>query len=179
MSKAFRRLNYDPPEKFGGDARIGHGEAVSMITDLLVQTQKRCFLRRCVDNNVRYALKIRKLSKAPDGTYRFSQVAAWAGHRYGTENPGIRRMRHGATVIVSGVEASSQVGVSRIYGSLEDYKTECKRLTSENERLVSALTESHKQNRILSRAAEIGHKVLEGSARGGQAPKIPQRPLSK
>ena len=41
MSKAFRRLNYDPPEKFGGDARIGHGEAVSMITDLLVQTQKR------------------------------------------------------------------------------------------------------------------------------------------
>lgn len=70
-------------------------------------------------------------------------------------------------------------GLSRIYGSLEDYKTECKRLTSENERLVSALTESHEQNRILSRAAEIGQKVLEGSVRGGQAPKIPQRPLSK
>jgi len=179
MDRAFRQLKYDPPEKFGDDARIGHGEAVSMITDLLVQTQKHCFLHRRVDNNVRYALKIRKLSRAPDKTYQFSQIASWAGHRYGTENPGIRRMRHGATVSVSGVEASSQVGVSRIYGSLEDYKTACKRLTCENERLVSALTESHKQNRILSIAAEIGRKVLEGSARGGQAPKTPQRPLSK
>ena len=173
MGNRFCRLMYSPPEKFGEDDRIGHGEAVSMITDLQVSSEERHFLCRRIDNHLRYAVAQKRLSRSLDGTYQFAEVAAWAVKRYREENPGILRMRHGVTVLVPGSEASSQVGAPSVYGSLEDYKIVCNQLTRENERLASALTESHKQVEILGRDAEIGRKVREASMRGGHAPKNP------
>ena len=35
MGKPYKRLKYDPPENYRANGMIGHGEAVSMITDLL------------------------------------------------------------------------------------------------------------------------------------------------
>jgi len=173
MGKRIGRLTYSPPEKFGEDDRIGHGEAVSMITDLQVYSEERHDLRRRIDNHLRYAVAQKRLSRSLDKTYQFAAVAAWAVKRYREGNPGILRMRHGVTVLVSGSEASSQVGALSVYGSLEDCKIVCNRLTRENERLASALTESRKQVEILVRDAEIGRKVREGSLRGGLAPKCP------
>ena len=173
MGKRIGRLTYSPPEKFGEDDRIGHGEAVSMITDLQVSSEERHFLRRRIDNHLRYAVAQKRLSRSLDGTYQFAEVAAWAVKRYREENPGILRMRHGVTVLVPGSEASSQVGAPSVYGSLEDYKIVCNQLTRENERLASALTESRKQVEILGRDAEIGRKVREASMSGGHAPKNP------
>ena len=172
MGKRIGRLTYSPPEKFGEDDRIGHGEAVSMITDLQVYSASHD-LRRRIDNHLRYAVAQKRLSRSLDGTYQFAEVAAWAVKRYREENPGILRMRHGVTVLVRGSEASSQVGAPNVYGSLEDYKIVCNQLTRENERLASALTESRKQVEILVRDAEIGRKVREGSMKGGLAPKCP------
>ena len=82
-------------------------------------------------------------------------------------------MHHGVTVLVSGSEASSQVGTMRVYSNPEDYRIACKRLTGEIERLASELTASRKQVEILGRDAEIGRKVRGASARGGHAPKNP------
>jgi len=149
MGKRISRLAYHPPEKFGADDRNGHGEAVSMITDLLDFSEERHFLRR----------------------YQFDEVAAWAVKRYREGNPGILRMCHGVTVLVRGSEASSQVGAPNVYGSLEDYKIGCEQLTQENERLASALTEVRKQAEMLARDAEVGRKVRAGSMRGGLSPK--------
>ena len=171
MGNRFYRLKYSPPETFGEDDRIRHGEAVSMITDLLVSSKDRYLLRRRIDNHLRYAVAQKRLSRSLDETYQFADVAAWAVKRYREGNPGILRMRHGVTVLVPGSEASSQVGAPNVYGSLEDYKIVCNQLTRENERLASALTESRKQVEILGRDAEIGRKVREGSMKGGLAPK--------
>jgi hypothetical protein len=173
MGKRIGRLTYSPPEKFGADDRIGHGEVASMITDLLDFSGERYFLRRRIDNHLRYAVKQKRLSRSLAGTYLFAEVAAWAVKRYREGNPGILRMRHGVTVLVRGTEASSQVGAPNVYGSMEDYKIGCKRLTRENERLASEVTEIRKQAEILRRDAEIGRKVREGSMKGGLAPKCP------
>ena len=171
MGKRISRLAYHPPEKFGADDRIGHGEAVSMITDLLDFSEERHFLRRRIDNHLRYAVAQKRLLKCLDGTYQFDEVAAWAVKRYREGNPGILRMCHGVTVLVRGSEASSQVGAPNVYGSLEDYKIGCEQLTQKTERLASALTEVRKQAEMLARDAEVGRKVRAGSMRGGLSPK--------
>ena len=57
MGKPYKRLKYDLPEKYGHDGLIGHGEAVSMITDLIVGDEERWDMRRRVDNHIRYAIK--------------------------------------------------------------------------------------------------------------------------
>jgi len=36
MGRPYTRLKYQPPEKYKSNGLIGYGEAVSMITDLLV-----------------------------------------------------------------------------------------------------------------------------------------------
>jgi hypothetical protein len=41
MGKPYKRLKYDPPENYRPDDMIGHGEAVSMITDLLTSDEGR------------------------------------------------------------------------------------------------------------------------------------------
>ena len=41
MGKPYKRLKYDPPENYRANGMIGHGEAVSMITDLLIPDGER------------------------------------------------------------------------------------------------------------------------------------------
>lgn len=172
MGNRFYRLRYSPPETFGEDDRIGHGEAVSMITDLLVSSEERYFLRRNVDNHLRYAVKKRGgLSRNSDGTYQFAVVAAWAAKKYGERNPGIHRMPYGVTVFVSGSEASSEVGAPSVLGGLEDYKISFTQHTDEIERLAYAFAEKCKEVEELRKDAEIGRTVREGSMKGGLAPK--------
>ena len=56
MGRPYTRLKYKPPEKYKSNGLIGHGEAVSMITDLLTPDGERWDVRRRVDNHVRYAV---------------------------------------------------------------------------------------------------------------------------
>ena len=171
MGNRFSRLEYNPPETFGEGDRIGHGEVVSMITDLLVSSEDRYFLRRRVDNHLRYAVKNKGLLGNPDGTHQFAVVAAWAVKKYGERNPGIHRMPYGVTVFVSGSEASGQVGAPSVLSGLEDYKIAFTQHTDEIERLESALAEKCKEIEGLRKDAEIGRKVREGSMKGGLTPK--------
>ena len=76
MGKPFRRLKYGQPESHRGSDRIGHGEAVSMITDLLIPDGERRDLRRHVDNHVRYAVKQGTLGVSRAGLFRFDEIAA-------------------------------------------------------------------------------------------------------
>ena len=65
MGKPYKRLKYDPPENYRANGMIGHGEAVSMITDLLTLDGERWDRRRRVDNHVRYAVKKGSLAAYP------------------------------------------------------------------------------------------------------------------
>ena len=100
MGRPYTRLKYEPPEKYKPNGLIGHGEAVSMITDLLVPCGERRDMRRQVDNHVRYAVKNGTFGKSRAGIFRFDEIAAWANERYGKENPNISRMHHGEIVEV-------------------------------------------------------------------------------
>ncbi len=71
MGKRFTRIRYGPPENYSDEDRIGYGEAVSMITDLLGPT----YSRRQIENHVRYATRIEKLTRATDGSFKFSDIA--------------------------------------------------------------------------------------------------------
>ena len=110
MGKPYKRLKYDPPENYRANGMIGHGEAVSMITDLLVPCGERRDMRRQVDNHVRYAVKNGTFGKSRAGIFRFDEIAAWANEKYGEENPNISRMHHGEIVEVGGVAAAGEAG---------------------------------------------------------------------
>ena len=97
--------------------------------------------------------------------------AAWAVTKYGGRNPEIHRMHFGATVFVSGSEASSQVGPPSVLSGLEDYKIAFTLQTDKVERLTYALAEKCKEVEGLRKDAEIGRKVREGSIKGGLSPK--------
>ena len=141
MGRPYTRLKYDPPEKYRANGMIGHGEAVSMITDLLTPDGERWDLRRRVDNHVRYAVKQGTLGISPAGHLQFSEIAAWANERYGNENPNIRRMHHGVIVSVSGVAVVGEAGRTKAFGSIDDYREEFEVLRQENERLRMELAE--------------------------------------
>ena len=164
MGKPFRRLKYGQPESHRGSDRIGHGEAVSMITDLLTSDDKRWDLRRRVDNQVRYAGRTGKLSIVSSGTYQFGEIAAWANKMYGKENPKITRMHHGANVAVLGVTAVAQVRLPRVFCSSNDYRIV-------NEKLEADLAKLRTKCESLESDAAIGIKVREGGRKGGNAPK--------
>ena len=171
MGKPYRRLKYDPPEKYAHDDMIEHGEAVSMITDVLAQDGERWDRRRQVDNHVRYAVKRGFLATTPAGHFEFGKIAAWANRRYGTENPDISRMHHGETVEVDGVAAAGEVGRAIGLGSPEDYKQELEASQQENEWLRVALAQSEARRERERPDAEIGKKVREGGRKGGNSPK--------
>ena len=103
MSSPFKRIKYQPPEQYQDHDRIGYGESVSMITDLLSLRHKRGELRRKVDNHVRYALKKGALRTSYPGGFTFSEIARWANTRYGENNPDMKRMHHGVVVKPAGV----------------------------------------------------------------------------
>ena len=171
MGKPYRRLKYDPPENYGHDDMIGHGEAVSMITDLLVWDGERWNLRRRVDNHVRYAVKQGFLATSPAGLLKFSQIAAWANERYGKENPNISRMHHGEIIDVGGVAAVGEVGRTKAFGAIDDYKQELEVSQQQNERLRMALAESEAQRERERPDTDIGRKVREGGRKGGNFPR--------
>ena len=171
MGKPYKRLKYDPPENYRPDDMIGHGEAVSMITDLLTSDEGRRDLRRRVDNHVRYAIKQRTLEASPAGLLKFGQIAAWANERYGKENPNISRMHYGEIVEVSGVAAAGEAGRAMGFGSSEDYNQELEVSRQENERLRVALAEAEAQRERERPDADIGRKVREGGRKGGKTPK--------
>ena len=171
MGKPYKRLKYDPPENYRANGMIGHGEAVSMITDLLTPDGERRDLRRRVDNHVRYAIKQRTLEVSPAGHLKFSEIAEWANKRYGKKNSNIRRMRHGEIVDVSGVAAGGEVGRTKAFGSIDDYKQELEVSHQQNERLRAALAESEAQRERERPDTDIGRKVREGGRKGGNFPK--------
>jgi hypothetical protein len=171
MGKPYKRLKYDPPENYRANGMIGHGEAVSMITDLLTPDGERRDLRRRVDNHVRYAIKQRTLEASPAGHLKFSEIAAWANKRYGKKNPNISRMHHGEIVEVSGVAAAGEAGRAMGFGSSEDYNQELAVSRQENERLRVALAEAEAQREREMPDADIGRKVREGGRKGGNTPK--------
>ena len=124
MGRPYTRLKYKPPEKYKPNSLIGYGEAVSMITDLLVPDGERRDMRRQVDNHVRYAVKNGTFGKSRAGIFRFNEIAAWANKRYGKKNSNICRMHHGEIVDVSGAAAVGSVGRTRAFGPIDDYKQE-------------------------------------------------------
>tara|TARA_B100002003_G_scaffold236842_1_gene253267 strand:+ start:1373 stop:1798 length:426 start_codon:yes stop_codon:yes gene_type:complete len=141
MGSPYKRLKYEPPEKYKANRMIGHGEAVSMITDLLTPDGERWDQRRRVDNHVRYAVKQGSLKASPAGHFCFNEIAAWANKSYGKKNPNIFRMHHRVVVDVSGVAAVGKVGRTTVFGSIDDYKKENELLRQENERLRRGLVE--------------------------------------
>ena len=171
MGEPYKRLKYDPPEMYRADNMIGYGEAVSMITDLLVPDGERRDMRRDVDNHVRYAVKQGSLETSAAGPLKFGQIAAWANERYGKEHPNISRMHHGEIVEVSGVAAVGEVGRAIGFGSFEDYKRELEVSRHQNERLRVTLNESEARRERERPDAEIGKKVREGGRKGGNTPK--------
>ena len=171
MGKPYKRLKYDPPENYRANGMIGHGEAVSMITDLLTPDGERRDLRRRVDNHVRYAIKQRTLEASPAGHLKFGEIAASANKRYGKENPNISRMHHGEIVEVSGVAAAGEAGRAMGFGSSEDYNQELEVSRQENERLRAALAESEAQRERERPDTDIGRKVREGGRKGGNFPR--------
>jgi hypothetical protein len=171
MGKPYSRLKYDPPENYRANGMIGHGEAVSMITDLLVPDGERRDLRRQVDNHVRYAVKSGTLGKSRAGLFRFDEIAAWANKRYGKKYSNIRRMHHGEIVEVSGVAAAGEASRAMGFSSSEDYKQELEVSRQENERLRVVLAEAEARRERERPDAEIGRKVREGGRKGGNTPK--------
>ncbi len=171
MGKPYKRLKYDPPENYRANGMIGHGEAVSMVTDLLTTVGERWDVRRRVDNHVRYAIKQRTLEASPAGLLKFGQIAAWADERYGKESPNINRMHHGEIVEVSGVAAAGEAGRAMGFGSSEDYNQELEVSRQENERLRAALAESEAQRERERPDTDIGRKVREGGRKGGNFPR--------
>ena len=172
MGKPFTRIKYKPPEKFAENNLIGHGDATSMITDLLtvVPNGKRWDRRRRVDNHIRYAIRTGKLLTGSRGTFRFGEIATWANRRYGKENPEIKQMRHGVKVAISGLTAMAQVGAPHVFSAPDDYKIENERLRIENQRLKATAAERQKQLEELRRDAAIGRRIREGGKKGGSAP---------
>mgnify|MGYP001192322142 CR=1 FL=1 len=166
MRKPFTRIKYKSPEKFAENDLIGHGEATSMITDLMtaVPDKERWDRRRLVDNHIRYAIRTGKLLTVSRGTFRFGEIATWANRRYGKENPEIKRMRHGVMVAVSGLKAIARVGAAHVFSAPDDYKVE-------NERLRVALAESEAQREREKPDTDIGRKVRKGGRKGGNTPK--------
>ena len=171
MGKPYKRLKYDPPENYRANGMIGHGEAVSMITDLLVPDGERRDMRRQVDNHVRYAVKNGTFGKSRAGIFRFNEIAAWANKRYGKKNSNIRRMHHGEIVDASGVAAVGEVGRTKAFGAFDDYKQELEVSQQQNERLRAALAESEAQRERERPDTDIGRKVREGGRKGGNSPK--------
>jgi hypothetical protein len=171
MGRPYTRLKYKPPEKYKPNSSIGYGEAVSMITDLLVPHGERRDMRRQVDNHVRYAVKNGTFGKSRAGIFRFNELAAWANKRYGKKNSNIRRMHHGEIVDVSGAAAVGSVGRTTAVGSIDDYKEELEVSQQENERLRVAVAELGAQRELERPDAEIGRKVREGGRKGGNSPK--------
>ena len=171
MGKPYKRLKYDPPENYRANGMIGHGEAVSMITDLLTSDEGRRDLRRRVDNHVRYAIKQRTLEASPEGHLKFSEIAAWANKRYGKKYSNIRRMHHGEIVDVGGVAAVGEVGRTKAFGAIDDYKQELEVSQQQNERLRVALAESEAQRERERPDTDIGRKVREGGRKGGNFPR--------
>lgn len=169
MGKPFNLLSYEPPEAFCPDDLIALGEAISMITDLLVLNEKRQFIRRRVDNDVRYAIKKGRLSLLHTRHLNFGHVAAWANNRYGEKNPDMRRMRHGVNVAINAIQAKGKVGSCKIFRSIEDYRQENEAMQREITRLKTELAKTKERDLTVMRDAEIGQKVRAGGRKGGAA----------
>ena len=169
MGKPFNRLSYEPPEAFCPDDWIELGEAISMITDLLVLNEKREFIRRRVDNDVRYAIKKGRLSLIQTRHLNFGHLAAWANNRYREKNPDMRRMRHGVNVAINGIQARGKVGTGKIFRSIKDYRQENETMEREITRLKAELAKTKERDLTVIRDAEIGRKVRAGGRKGGTA----------
>ena len=124
-----------------------------------------------MDNHVRYAVKQEILEASPAGHLKFSEIAAWANKRYGKKNSNIRRMHHGEIVDVSGVAAVGEVGRTKAFGSIDDYKEELEVSQQQNERLRVALAEAEAQRERERPDTDIGRKVREGGRKGGNFPR--------
>ena len=169
MGKPFNRLSYEPSEAFCPDDWIGLGEAISMITDLLVLNEKREFIRRRVDNDVRYAIKKGRLSLVHTRHLNFGHLAAWANNRYGEGNPDMRRMGHSVNVAINGIQARGKVGSCKIFRSIEDCRQENETMEREITRLKAELAKTKERDLTVIRDAEIGRKVRAGGRKGGGA----------
>lgn len=171
MGNPFKRIKYQPPEQYQGHDRIGHGESVSMITDLISSSNKRGELRRKIDNHVRYALKKGELRRSYPSGFTFSEIAHWANKRYGENHPDIKRMHHGVVVKPAGVLARGVVRTPKGLGSLDDYKEDNQKLREEvirQQRKVAELESEIERNRPFT---DTGKKVRLGGKKGGNSPK--------
>ena len=130
MSSPFKRIKYQPPERYQDHDRIGYGESVSMIADLINSSNNRGELRRKVDNHVRYALKKGVLRTSYPGGFTFSAIARWANKRYGENNPDMKRMHHAVVVKPGGILGKGAAGTSKVFASIDDYKEDNQELSA-------------------------------------------------
>ena len=171
MSSPFKRIKYQPPERYQDHDRIGYGESVSMITDLISSSNNRGELRRKVDNHVRYALKKGVLRTSYPGGFTFSKIARWANKRYGENNPDMKRMHHGVVVKPGGVLGKGAAGTSKVFASIDDYKEDNQELRDElirEQTKVAQLESEIERDRPFT---ETGEKVRLGGKKGGNSPK--------
>ena len=67
--------------------------------------------------------------------------------------------------------AEGEVGRTKAFGAIDDYKQELEVSQQQNERLRAALAESEAQRERERPDADIGRKVREGGRKGGNTPK--------
>ena len=135
MGKPFVHLKYKPPEAYHPDELIPKGEAISMITDLLVPDDDRNKQRRKVKDNLGYAIKSGNLFKTGEGALYFNDVAAWATQRYGSDNPDVLKLPHNTVVKPDGVAAVAAIGDLFTYTSRDALLNKIDELNQEVTRL--------------------------------------------
>ena len=164
MGKRFTRIRYGPPEKYSDEDRIGYGEAVSMITDLLRPT----YSRRQIENHVRYATRTEKLTRAADGTFKFGDIAGFASQRYSNTQWGKVRMKHSATVEIGCVPAKAEQGAPNV---AETDAALINQLRRQRDHAVAHCVRLHQQIERDRRDTELGIAVRAGGRKGGNSPK--------
>ena len=164
MGKRFTRIRYGPPEKYSDEDRIGYGEAVSMITDLLGPT----YSRRQIENHVRYATRTEKLTRATDGSFKFSDIARFSTQHYANATWAKGRMRHSVRVEVQGVSAKGEQGTPDVA------ETDAALINQLRRQLDDAVAHGARLQEQINRDrpdTECGAAVRAGGRKGGNSPK--------
>ncbi len=164
MGRPYTRLKYEPPEKYKPNGLIGHGEAVSMITDLLGPT----YSRRNIENHVRYATRTEKLTRATDGSFKFSDIARFSTQHYANATWAKSRMRHSARVEVQGVSAKAEQGTPDVAETDAALINQLRRQLDHSVAHCARLQEQINRDRP---DTECGAAVRAGGRKGGNSPK--------